>query len=178
VAVAVPGAAAAFERRFREEVAAGRSPDALRRYTEDEVERFWSRTIAGLDGHVYWDGPRDGFICNDGRKRMAARWVWQRRHGGAQLTRDVSVVAVCGERNCIAPGHLALVVRARRYTDEQAIGAAQVWAMRNGRPPSTRDWDAERLKPCRNTITARFGSWPRFLAAAGLTKGDACAPTS
>jgi Homing endonuclease associated repeat len=164
----IPGAAAAFERRFREEVAAGRSPDALRRYCEDEVERFWSRTVAGADGHVYWDGPRDGFICNDGRKRAPGRWVWKRRHG-AEPTRNVSVVAVCGERNCIAPEHLALTVRNRTYTDEQAIGAAQVWAMRNGRPPTTADWEADlSLRPCRNTITARWKTWARFLQAAGL----------
>jgi hypothetical protein len=159
-----------WERSFREAAQAGHPPDALRRYTADEVERFWSYTIAGVDEeHVYWDGPKT-FVRNDGRQRMPARWVWERRHG-SQLATHVRVLPNCGESNCIAPDHLELHHRERtfKYTDDQALGAMQVVAMRLGYPPTAAYWkDRKELRPSHGLIIDRWGSWERALTAAGL----------
>lgn len=157
-----------FERRFREAAAAGRSPDALDKYNPDEVERFWARTIPGLDGHVYWDGPKH-FTRNDGKKRRPARWVRERtlRHA---LPGTTDVWSTCGETNCISPGHLTSGRNESRklYADDRIIGAAQVAAMRLGYAPSPAWWDAEKMRPLRSVIVKRWGSWQKFLIACGL----------
>lgn len=161
-----------FERSFRKAIAAGRSPDALRRHVKDEVERFWAHTIPGLDGHVYWDGPQQ-FRRNDGRFRRPARWVLERtlRH---ELSRYTDVWTTCGERNCIAAEHLTSgrIGARRRYTDERIIGAAQVAAMRLGHAPGAQWWSDNGMSPYRGVITARWGTWEKFLIACGLDPKD------
>jgi len=163
-------AAAAYERSFREAIAAGKQPDALRRYCTDEVERFWSRTNPGPDGHVYWVGG-ESFVTNEGRHTQPRRWAWKRRHG-ANLSKFVSVLPACGEANCVAPAHLVVEARRhapRRFTDDMAIGTAQVFAMRHGHPPGMKMWRSNPdLRPSTATVRHRFGSWDNFLRAAGL----------
>lgn len=159
-----------FERRFREAAAAGRPPDALRRYVTDEVERFWAHTIPGLDGHVYWDGPR-GFVRNDKKRRKPIRWVWERTHGPIPITTDVWTT--CGEPNCICPDHIAAGRTENRlhYPDERIIGAAQVAAMRLGHSPGSQWWKENR-RPLPSVIIRRWGSWEKFLVACGLDPKD------
>ena len=148
--MSAPGAAADWERRFREEVAAGRSPDALSRYSHDEAERFWSRTVPGPDGHTYWIGGKE-FRRNDGSHVVPRRWVWRNTHGPIPARR--MVYTTCGEPRCVTLGHLAAEDRSgRQFTDEQLIGAGQVAALRRGRAPSLRWWEKHVKSPNRKTI--------------------------
>ncbi len=130
----------AFSDLCRAAAEAGMPLDGLRHHTANEVERFFSWTIPGVDGHVYWDGPRR-FVRNDGRDRTPLRWWWQHRYGNLDRSDDLAVK--CGERNCINPEHAAKE-RVRgyglRYTDEQIFGALRVMAMRLGKTPSSREW--------------------------------------
>jgi hypothetical protein len=155
-----------FERRFREAAAAGRSPDALDKYDPDDVARFWARTIPGVDGHVYWDGPQR-FIRNDGMGRKPKRWVWERTHPPIKAT--YIVWATCEEKNCIAPDHLDCGPRDRRlYTDDRMLGALQVAAMRLGHTPTTTWWEEKKMRPSSGAYYLRWGSWTAAVVAAGL----------
>jgi hypothetical protein len=162
-----PFAASEWERRFREQVRAGNPPDQLRRFCSDEVERFWARTIPGMDGHVYWDAGRQ-FRRNDGKTRRPVRWVWEHVHGPLPMTTDVWTT--CGEPNCVAVEHLTAGRSARRdwYRTEQIIGAIQVQAMRLGRPPNQKEWQKVGAHPSSTVIVGRFGSWDKAIASAGL----------
>jgi hypothetical protein len=51
------------------------------------------------------------------------------------------------------------------YTDQQMLDALRDWARRNGRPPTSGEWDGQ---PGRDAIAVRFGGWLAALAAAGL----------
>lgn len=156
----------AWEAWVRQSNAEGHLPDALRRFCEDEVERFWSYTIPGPSGHTYWDGPQ-AFIRNGGRSQRPQRWVWEQRHGPFPSTTDVW--AACGEANCVTPEHLEAGRAVSRYafSDDAIIGAAQVAGMRLGHPPGSAWW-RRNARPEPKVIIQRFGSWERFLRAAGF----------
>lgn len=159
-------AAAAFNRLFRYAASIDHPLDGLRRYSENETERFFSRTIQGPDGHVYWDGGQV-FRRNDGSTVKPRRWWWQHLHGPIARCLDVNVI--CGERNCINPEHCSSGrIRERWYSDRAAIGSLQVVAMRLGHSPTMRQWDAGKYTPSTTTLKRRFGAWPQVLAAAGL----------
>lgn len=153
----------------------GRPLDALRTYVEDEEERFFAQTIAGTDGHTYWDGARGGFRRNDGATRLPIRWWWEHRHG--EIGQGDQVVATCGERNCITVDHAELLRRADRHrihTDAQMLGALQVWALRHERTPTKVEWNREH--PAGMTASAimmRFGTWNAALRGAGLSVREA-----
>lgn len=171
----------AFEELFRVAARSGQPLDGLRRYTENEVERFFAQTIPGPDGHVYWDGAKDGFTRNDGKQRRPRRWWWARVHG-VDLDPYDDVIAVCGERNCINPEHAEKgrgIVR-RQFTEEQCVGAIQVVALRLGRAPLKDEWDAGSYRPSSTTIVARIGSWSGAVRRAGYEPwiGAANAPVS
>lgn len=153
-----------FERRFREAAAAGNPPDALWRFTSDEVERFWSRVIPGLDGHCYWNGGHV-FRRNDDRYRKPARWVWEQAYGPLEST--VAVRSFCGEPNCVTPEHLEIVPR-HTVNLREAIGRVQVVALQLGHPPAATWWKRRKMLPNVGTIQSRFGGWAEFLRAAGL----------
>lgn len=57
---------------------------------------------------------------------------------------------------------------ALRYSDEQALAAVRLLALRLWRSPMVKDWRAHGCKPCRCTILKRWRWWDRFLEAAGL----------
>lgn len=142
--------------------------DGLRHHTVNEVERFFSWTIPGLGGHVYWDGPKR-FFRNDGMTRAPLRWWWQHRYGNLDNSDDL--VVKCGEANCINPEHASkerIRGTALRYTDQALLGALQVLAGRIGRTPSTSDWVKAGNAPSRWVFEKRFGSWGNAVAAAGL----------
>lgn len=158
----------AFERLFAAAAAAGRPLDQLRRYATDEGERFFANTIPGTDGHVYWDGAKYGFACNDGKARVPRRWWWTHVKGIEPGAYE-DVAPVCGERNCINPEHCeqGRGLFRRRFSDEQMLGALQVAVMRHGRPLQKNEWDALGLRPTAHVYTTRFGSWPKAWRAAG-----------
>lgn len=159
----------AFERLFRAASAAGQPLDGLRRHTSDEVERFFANTIPGVDGHVYWDGWKQGFRRNDGKYRVPRRWWWAHVNG-RELGPYEDLVPMCGERNCITPEHadVGRSLRRYRFTQDQMLGAVQVAALRLGRPPNSKEWDSLGLSPTRAIYQARFGSWENVIRSAGL----------
>jgi hypothetical protein len=163
-------AAEAFEELVRASAAQGKPVDALRRYTANEVERFFSSTIPGPDGHVYWDGPKSGFTRNDGKNRVARRWWWGHR-AGVEPGPYEDVVATCGDLNCINPEHCQAGrdLRRRRFSDEQMLGSVKVAALRLGRPPRMKEWGRLGLEPSANIFRLRFGGWSNVIRQAGLT---------
>lgn len=159
---------AAFELLVRTAAQNGTPLDALRNYVEDEVERFFRYTIAGPDGHVYWDGPA-GFRRNDGKTRRPARWWWE--HGRDVLANTDDVIRTCGEAHCINPEHAYKAIGRRsrmQWTEDRIIGALQVVAMRLGHTPSMTEWDRLNYRPVHEIIARRFGGWAKAIAAAGL----------
>lgn len=160
-----------FERRFREEVRAGRPPDRLSRFSPDEVERFYSQVVEGADGHTFWIGARTGFLHNDGRRRSPERWVWERTHKA--LTSHEPVVRTCREPRCVTLEHLALGdwgSSRRRYTDQALLGYLQVGALRLGRAPTRELWRQRGYRPNGDVIAHRFGGWDTALRRAGLKR--------
>lgn len=160
---------AAFELLVRTAAQNGTPLDALRNYVEDEVERFFSYTIAGPDGHVYWDGPKS-FVRNDGKTRRPLRWWWAHKYGS--LGNNDDLVLKCGEKNCVNPEHAVKEYQRGfrfRWTEDRIIGALQVVAMRKGETPTTTEWEREHNHPTREIIVRRFGSWEKAVAAAGLS---------
>lgn len=159
----------AFCRLVRAADAVGQPLDGLRRHTADEVERFFAQTIPGTSGHVYWDGTRDGFKRNDGKKRSPRRWWYAHKHG-RELGPHESLVAMCGEVHCINPEHCETGRRHRdrRYSDEQMLNAVKVAALRLGRAPKSEEWQELGLSPSRGIYTVRFGSWETVIRKAGL----------
>lgn len=147
---------------------AGTPLDGLRRYAESESERFFARTIQGPDGHVYWDGFAL-FTMNDSRRTHPRRWWW--RHAKGPLDQYTTIVASCGEKNCINPEHQEREDRGERrrlMSDREMLGALQVVALRLGHAPSTDEWRAMKVRPSTKIYIKRFGSWPQSLTAAGL----------
>lgn len=143
-------------------------PDALVPNAGSEPERFFARTIPGLDGHTYWALRCYRFARDDGTERHP-RWWWYEHvngpHGRGRLA------SVCGEPNCITPEHQLYVSWAevkRRYTDEQLLAALQTVALKIGHTPTTGEYDAVRTKPRREIIAVRFGGWEGAVRAAGL----------
>lgn len=158
----------AFEALVRGAAEAGAPLGGLRHHVADETERFFSYTIPGPDGHVYWDGART-FVRNDGGRRTPLRWWWQRKYGNLDSSDDLA--NKCGEKNCVNPEHYAKErVRGNglRYSDEKILGALQVAVMRLGHTPTSAEWDALHLSPSGRVISSRFGTWERAVAAAGL----------
>lgn len=162
-------AQAAFENLVRAADQAGAPLDGLRRHTADETERFFAFTISGVDGHVYWDGPKE-FRRNDGGYNRPYRWWWAHVHGG--LDKSIDLIRTCREKNCINPEH-HVTGRTRgtaiSWTEQRIIGAVQVAAMRLGHTPAVDEWDQLGLRPNRGTIQTRFGGWNKAMLAAGLT---------
>lgn len=157
----------AWQRLSHQAALQGRPLDGLRRYTADEVERFFAQTIPGPDGHVFWDGGKE-FTCNDGRRPAPRTWWW--RHHNGPIRNPYYVRATCGEANCVNPEHCTLVHPGhdRRISDGAMLGALQVWATREGRTPSTRLWDESGGKPSSSYYDIRFGTWLKAIRAAGL----------
>lgn len=160
--------AEAFQRLFRASCAAGQPLDGLRRHTTNEVERFFSQTIPGLDGHVYWDGA-SAFTRNDGKQRVPRRWWWAHEHG-RELGQHEDLVPTCGERHCVNPDHCEVGrgLRRLRFSRDAMLGAINVAALRLGRTPTSSEWDTLGLSPNRSTISMRFGSWRNAIKEAGL----------
>jgi hypothetical protein len=157
----------AFVKYMHEASKAGLSPTRLNTESRDEVERFFANTIPGIDGHVYWDGGKR-FTRNNRTSRTPARWWWEHCHGPISTT-TLRVEPVCGDPACINPDHARLEsFQAQRYTDEQMLGALQVWAMRNGRTPTRLEWETSGGRPMVEIYRKRFGSWAKARAAAGL----------
>lgn len=159
----------AFETLVRVAADAGAPIDGLRHHVADEVERFFSYTIPGVDGHVYWDGGK-AFQRNDGKGRRPIRWWWQHKYGDLDPNDDL--LNQCGERNCVNPEHFAKErVRGmrRQWSDGALIGRLQVVSMRLGHSPTIPEYDALGLPPRSHVFISRFGNWTNSLAAAGLT---------
>lgn len=147
----------------------GRPLDALRTYVEDEEERFFSQTIAGADGHTYWDGARAGFRRNDDATRLPIRWWWEHRHG--PISQYDQIVATCGERNCITVGHAEFIPREEtrgRISDTSILGALQARALEVGHTPTSAEWRERCWSPSAKIIFKRFGSWENAWRSAGL----------
>lgn len=160
--------AEAFNRLSREAGRQGQPLDGLRRYVEDEVERFFAQTIPGSDGHVYWDGGQM-FVRNDSLTRQPRRWWWEHIHG--PLGGGDAVLPTCGERHCINPEHSAKQDRQerhRRFTDQQMFGALQVVAMQLGHAPTLGEWTRLHKTPSAKLYLMRFGSWRHAVAQAGI----------
>jgi hypothetical protein len=158
----------AYNAWFRESVKNGHPPDSLTRRIGNERERFLDKTIAGLDGHAFWDGP-ERFILNDGSRRNPRWWWYEHVHGPTE--KRSTIKPVCDEPHCIAPEHQAVTSWSetqRRFSDAQCIGALQVAAMRLGYTPSTFKYRTLGLSPGEKIILMRFSSWARACAAAGL----------
>ncbi len=158
----------AYSAWVRQSCAEGDPPDALRRNAGTESERFFARTIPGSDGHTYWDGNIEKFRLDTGRHRHV-RWWWYERVHGPQGRGTLG--ATCGERNCITPEHQRFVSWSearRRYSDQQMLGVLQVAAQRVGHAPLWNEYRDLGLKPGRDIIAIRFGSWTNALLAAGL----------
>lgn len=167
----------AFELLVRTAAANGTPLDGLRHHVEDEVERFFSYTIPGPDGHVYWDGPKV-FVRNDGKGRRPLRWWWQHRY--ANLLNNDDLVLKCGERNCINPEHASkeyLRGFRMRWSRERMLARLQVVALQKGRTPTTTEWAREKRHPVAEMYTRMFGDWAQAVAAAGLspTRGPGAA---
>lgn len=158
----------AFEQLARAAALNGTPLDALRHYVEDEVERFFSYTLQGADGHIFWDGAST-FRRNDGKERKPLRWWWARRYGALQNSDDL--VIKCGQPHCVNPEHAAKE-RTRgaqlRWTEQRIIGALQVTAGRLGHSPTPTEWQELKLSPDHSVVCRRFGSWTRALEAANL----------
>lgn len=164
-----------FQRReaygvwFRRCCADGIRPDALQTSSRDEGERFWAHTIPGLDGHTIWTGPSK-FRRNDGKSRSPQRWVWAHTHGGV-LSHYEEIEIACGEPSCVNIEHLQIRPRATRrikFSDEQAINSLKVLALQLGHTPNRREWDQKQRPITGSGCNARFGSWGKFVKAAGL----------
>jgi hypothetical protein len=56
-----------------------------------------------------------------------------------------------------------------RWSDDEILNALQLWARRHGRAPKREEWVRSGAhRPCRNTVSKRFGSWSAALEAADL----------
>ena len=164
--------ACAYNDWFHQSCLEGNPPDALRTNTGSESERFFARTIPGLDGHTYWEGrlERGRFrLDNDARRHRHPRWWWYEHVNGEQERGRLG--AVCGEVNCITPDHQQFVpwseVR-QRYTDQQCLGALQVAAQRLGHTPTMHEYRDLKLRPVADIIAVRFGGWASAISGAGL----------
>jgi hypothetical protein len=159
----------AFNRLSSEAGRLGFPLSGLRYYVADEAERFFARTLAGTDGHTYWDGEHR-FPRNDGRIQAPRRWWWERTHPGVTLANTTDVWATCGEKNCITPEHCEAGRHPgrTRHSESQILGGLQVLAMRLSRTPSRGDWNASGMRPTSMGIVYRFGSWSKAITSAGL----------
>lgn len=157
----------AFQRLSVAAAKAGQPLSALRRHSRVESERFFALTIPGPDGHVYWDGKAT-FRRNDGVTRTPPRWWWEHVHGPipSNLHR---LTFTCGDKKCINVEHAVCdYFRPELYTDEQLLGALQVYAMQKGHPPTSKEWEREKRRPSSSTFSNRFGSWEAAMRAAGF----------
>lgn len=158
----------AFNDLIRAAAENGTPLDGLRHHVTDEVERFFSSTIQGPDGHVYWDGAQR-FTLNDKKDMTPRRWWFKHRYGELDRYQDLTVK--CGETNCINPEHLA-IERTRGYrlqwTDERALAAFQVVCMRIGYTPTMGQWAKGGWSPSIFTLTNKFGGWGRLCQRGGV----------
>ena len=165
-------AAQAFNRLAGAAAAQGRPLDQLDTFITDETERFMSMTVAGTNGHIYWNGRSAArFSLNGGRETTPRIWWWT--HIGAERPRaGYTIRPTCGETHCINPRHCRIEdprSANRRYTDAQMIGSLQVLAMKIGHAHSNNDRKRSGLKPTVMAYVDRFGSWNGALRAAGLS---------
>lgn len=160
-----------FRRWFRQRCVEGHPPDSLDRHIKDETQRFFSKTLQGSDGHVFWNGVAE-FERNDGTRTKPRRW-WYFHHLNRASDRYLLLRSSCGESRCISPHHQNAISRKdaafQRYTDEQLLAIIQNVAMRLGHVPGAREYDAQKLGVSRATIAHRFGSWNAAIKAAGFT---------
>lgn len=158
---------------FHQAAIEGAAPDRLDFYIEDEVERFFSKLLSGLDGHVYWhrEKPKSRFRKNDGTDRLPALYWWEFVHGDLNSTEHVH--PVCGDDKCINPFHskktnwLADQVY---WTQDKCVNAIKVAVMKLGitHGPTVVQYRELKMNPTDQTIRARFGSWEKAIEAAGF----------
>jgi len=162
-----------FEHWFRQAVAEGRDPDSLETRIRNEEERFRAWTIQGPDLHLYWRGPST-FVRNDGRSRVPRRWLFE-HETKIKLSRAIDVWPTCGEVNCIQPDHQesGRSERRLRYSREEMLGRLRVERLRLGHTPTLNEWDRRGLRPMREIVVRRFGSWERYCSEAGVPLPDA-----
>jgi hypothetical protein len=154
---------------FTRSCAEGNPPYALRRDQGTEEERFWARTIPGLDGCVLWDGEHEYFRTDTGTEIKPERWSYRRVGNTIPVGPNYKVVRTCKAQTCVNPEHLALLrVDRRRYSDTAMIGGLQALALQLGHTPTTIDWEHARRKPDTSLFGWRFGSWAQACRAAGL----------
>ncbi len=159
---------AAYNAWFKQSCAEGNPPDALRSNAGTEPERFFARTIPGVDGHTYWNGGSWRFRLDSGGERHP-RWWWYERVNGPQGRGRLG--AVCGERNCVTPEHQRFIPWSelrRRFSDEQLLGVVQAIALRLKHTPTAVEYHSFKRSPSREIISVRFGGWENAMRAAGL----------
>lgn len=164
---------AAFNRLVQAYADAGRRIDELDYYEPDEARRFFRHVMQGANGHAFWNGARDGFFMNSGSRRKPLLWWWEHLYG-SRIDRHR---LTCGVENCINPRHAIQLPKGapRIYPDHVILGALQLWAIRHGKPPSSRLWDGH---PTHIIIKRRFGNWANALRAAGLEPITRCQATT
>lgn len=158
----------AYNDWFKARCAEGRPPDELQRYSADEAERFWARTVPGPDGHIYWTGGKE-FRRNGGTTRKPQRWAWVAAK--RELDAFTEIENTCGSANCVNVNHMEVRPRATRrvrFPDDRAFNAAKVLALQLGHSPSYRDWDRAKPGISAEALTRRFGNWGTFVRRAGL----------
>jgi hypothetical protein len=170
--------AEAYNRLAKAVSQAGTPLGGLRRYSKNEVERFFARTINGPDGHVYWNWGRDVFARNDEKVRPPSRWWWEHVHGPISSS-TLRVRPTCGDAKCINVAHQECTqFQGRRHTDEQLLGYLQVACSRKGRAVSAREFDREGFAVTSSALKFRFGSWDAARKQAGIQGGATQAPVT
>lgn len=66
------------------------------------------------------------------------------------------------------PKSRAVIVRRRKWSNDQIIDLIRAWADEHGDPPSARDFWRLDDYPSHNVVIRRFGSWSNGIRAAGL----------
>jgi hypothetical protein len=153
---------------------AGEPLDQLSHLSNDPVERFFSYTVDGPDGHVYWTGPGTFRANRHSHSYALPRHWWWTYLGKEPLRVGDSIRALCGEKNCIHPDHCAIQdrrARARQFTDAQLLGYMQVAALKVGHPPTRKEYDALQIGPSSTLFWVRFGSWSEGQRRAGVLDG-------
>ena len=95
-----------------------------------ENRKFWKK-IEKRDGCWIWTGANNGSgvpaFCVDGKVVSVHRWVWELNHG--PIPHGFMVGRTCGNRMCVKPSHLKLVV-SRGWTGGPKLSPVQVAQVR------------------------------------------------